>query len=334
MPTAGEDQEKRVTSSRGASAPGPRAAPHEQDRRRRGADDRRARLAEPLLAPVSESPTTSSAASLAASITPSRPGGAICGSAGMPANCCTAARRWRAGGSRRGPSPRCRRGRAVQVGAVGAGDPGGQLERGPVVLGAAEGDEHGAIVRGQDSLLSRATSTHVAGRVAQDGADVAARDTRAEQRAAAVEHQQVDRLLFGEADQVAARFGRGEDGGARVDVVGDQLGADLAEVARGGSRGLRLSVWSPPRTLAPRGGGDQPGEDQLARAVRSRRAARPGCAAGRARVRLRRDAGSSAPAGAAASRASAAPRAPVRAPRRAAPRTCSPGRAGAGSARP
>ena len=210
MPAA--DQLKRVTSSRGASAPG--RVPRRTNRTGAGA----ARAISERVGPRpssrqrSDRPTTSSPAPAAASMMPSRPPSATTGCALMPPYCWT---------SRLGVAEQARHLRAVlalagraeqlQRRARGRGDPGAELERRPVVLGAAEGhDARRPRASAARPAPSRATSTaDVAGRLAEHRAHVAARDALAEQRPAPVHQHQGDLVR-------AAPAGRGRRPGRRT----------------------------------------------------------------------------------------------------------------------
>ena len=163
---------ERVTSVRGASAPGRR--PRRTKRIGAGAA---AAISwrtgpRPSSRQRSESPITSSPAPAAARRSPSRPGSASSGSAATPTKRCTSSE---AVASRRlaSSSPRpAGRAQQPQRRAGRRGQPRAELERGPVVLGAAERhDQRRVGARRDDRVLARDEDGDVAGRPAQDRAD-------------------------------------------------------------------------------------------------------------------------------------------------------------------
>ena len=195
--TPGDDQVKRVDVAARRERAGPHAAADEQDRRRRRLGDLRPRRPEALLRQRSDRPITSSpapAARLDDALAPALGDDRLGRDAGVllheQAGVAEQAR------TRLALLGLARRAEQLQRRAGRRRDPRAQLERRPVVLGAAERHDHAALGARQRPARPRlATSTATSHAASlQHRADVAARDALAEQRAAAVDQQQVDLL--------------------------------------------------------------------------------------------------------------------------------------------
>ena len=111
----------------------------------------------------------------------------------------------------------------LERGAGRRAQPRCELERGPVVLGPAERDDHARPGCGRHRLpLAGHQHGHVARRLPEDLADVAPGDAVSKQRAPAVQQHQVDLVATRKPHQVAPRVAGGDGHGARRDPLVEQ----------------------------------------------------------------------------------------------------------------
>ena len=266
---------------RGASAPGARAAADEQDRRRRGLGDRRRAPARGLRPPAlgepdrraGPRPRSRGARPPFARSTSDRLGLRSRRAAARRATRSRARRLASPPPFAAPPAPSSFSG-ASCADAIQARE----LERGPVVLAAAERHHHRVLGVDRRHALPLDEHGDVARRLLEDLADRAARDAVAEQRPAAVEQHEVDLLLGGEAHVVLPGQDRREGDRARGDAALGQRGAPLAQLAGWPSARRR---WSRSAPVTKRSGTTTCGDDELARRRRPARAARRAPAARR-----------------------------------------------------
>jgi hypothetical protein len=96
---------------------------------------------------------------------------------------------------------------------VGARYPSGDLDGGPLVLGATEGDEHGPLRAGADvRTAAEHRKRDVARHVRQHQCEIYRRRAVLDETGRRVEQQQIGLLLGAEQHQILAR-GRGSEGG-------------------------------------------------------------------------------------------------------------------------
>src|SRR5207245_6917898 len=101
-------------------------------------------------------------------------------------------------------------------------DPSGQLERGPVMIGPAEGDEHGMVTVDRRNAFALDQHGDVARRLLQHSAHVTTGYAFADERPAPVHDDEIDVLLGREPDEVGARVRRGEGDRAAWNAVLDE----------------------------------------------------------------------------------------------------------------
>ena len=156
---------------------------------------------------------------------PSRPPATTSGSVAIPVACCTSSP---ASASIRVtdlPSSVCPAAPSSLSGAPEArGQPRAELERGPVVLGAAERHEHG-LVRAELDRISLLGDQHgdVGRGVLEQLADVAERHALADQPPPALGEHEVDRLALDDVGEVGAGVRRGQRDTPGDDAVGGEL---------------------------------------------------------------------------------------------------------------
>ncbi len=151
--------------------------------------------------------------------------------------------------------------------AVRRRDPRAELERGPVVLGAAERDEHGAGRADVDRVgLARHEHGHVTRGVLEQLAHLAHRHALAEQGPASVGEDEIDRLALDDVHEIRARVAARERDAAGHHALGAEPRADLVDRLRGA---LELQVLGrEPAAHAgagAAGGPHQARDDELAR---------------------------------------------------------------------